>query len=52
MCALCGRYYIHTVNNAHAMFTNVRGECQDFAGLEALFRNFGFCNQGIRLANI
>lgn len=29
--------YIHTMNNAHAMFTNVRGECQDFARLEVLF---------------
>lgn len=33
------------------MFTNVRGECQDFAGLEVLFWNFRFCNQGLRLAN-
>lgn len=33
------------------MFTNVRGECQDFARLEVLFWNIGFCNQGFRLAN-
>lgn len=53
ICALCGEYVLlYTyMNNAHAMFTNVKGECQDFARLEVLFWNFGFCNQGFRLAN-